>query len=358
MAYLRLFALSAIVSFGLAWAWVIMMPMAFMDPEYPSWRAKQLMLKQCDLGDAIILGDSRAAVDIVPKRLPMRATNLAVGGGKAIEAYAALTRVLACPVLPKLAILSFDPSHFTSPDLFWERSVRFGFLSASDVNALRDASRRIGDMSVYETRHTDGLPSVLRDRLYLLSFPSYYAASLIHGGFVMRWPGNKVRLNEALAARGQYYFGTDAGSDVVAVEGSMAAFRPLPILDLYFDRLLALLEAHGIPSLFVAMPINDSTWQQVRPAMRDQFAAYLAGYERRYPLFRLAGDLMPHWPDRFFGDPFCHLNPEGAERFSALLAQRLQDAPPSTQNEAQKGWLSDTGRDASARVVPISKRGS
>src|SRR3954466_15713584 len=79
MAYLRLFALSAIVSFGLAWAWVIMMPMAFMDPEYPSWRAKQLMLKQCDLGDGIILGDSRAAVDIAPKRLPMRATNLAVG---------------------------------------------------------------------------------------------------------------------------------------------------------------------------------------------------------------------------------------------------------------------------------------
>jgi hypothetical protein len=138
----------------------------------------------------------------------------------------------------------------------------------------------------------------------------------------------------------------------------MEAFRPLPILDLYFDRLLALLAAHGIPSWFAAMPVNDSTWQRVRPVMRDQFAAYLADYERRYPLFILAGDLMLHWPDRFFGDQSCHLNPEGAERFSVLLAQRLQDAPPSTQNEAQKGWLSGTGRDASARLPPISKRGS
>jgi hypothetical protein len=106
------------------------------------------------------------------------------------------------------------------------------------------------------------------------------------------------------------------------------------------------------------MPVNESTWRQVRPAMLDQFAAYLAAYERRYPLFHVVGDIMPHWPDRFFGDPFCHLNPDGAQRFSALLAQRLQDAPPSTQNEAQNGWLSETGRDASAKVRPISKRGS
>jgi glutathione S-transferase len=38
--------------------------------------------------------------------------------------------------------------------------------------------------------------------------------------------------------------------------------------------------------------------------------------------------------------------------------QRLQDAPPRTQNEAQKGWFKATGPDASARVVPNSKRGS
>jgi hypothetical protein len=358
MAYLRLFAVSAAISFALAWAWVVAAPMAFMDPEYPSWRAKQLMLERCDLGDAIVLGDSRAAVDILPTLLPIGATNLAVGGSMAIEAYATLARALACPSPLKLVIISIDANHFTHPDLFWERSVRFGFMSASDVATLRDASLRIGDTSVYEARHTDGLPSIVRDRLYQMRFPPFYAASLIHGGGIVRWAGNRARLQQALASRGQYYFGTAAGSDIVAVEGTMPGFRPLPILDLYFDRLLALLAARGIPAWFIAMPVNESTWRQVRPAMLDQFAAYLAAYERRYPLFHVVGDIMPHWPDRFFGDPFCHLNPDGAQRFSALLAQRLQDAPPSTQNEAQNGWLSETGRDASAKVRPISKRGS
>jgi hypothetical protein len=358
MTYLRHLALSAAMSFGLVWAWVAMMPMTFMEPEYASWRAKQILLDRCDLGDAIILGDSRAAADILPARLPFRATNLAVGGGEAIEAYAALIRALACPSPPKLVIISFDPGHFIRPDMFWERSVRFGFLSASDIAALRDASLRTGDTSVYKARHSEGFPSILRDWLYQVRFPPLYFASLAHGGGFLRWPGNLTRLRETLDSRGHYYFGTEAGSGHVAAEGSMDAFRPLPILDLYFGRLLGLLDAHGIESRFIAMPVNDATWRRVRPAVRDAFAAYLAGYEDRYPRFHVSPDLMPHWPDRFFGDQFCHLNPEGAERFSAQLAQRLQDAPPSTQNEAQKGWLSETGRDASFKVRPISKRGS
>ena len=57
---------------------------------------------------------------------------------------------------------------------------------------------------------------------------------------------------------------------------------------------------------------------------------------------------MPAWPDAYFGDGFAHLNKDGATRFSdglgrcldeevltAACVQRLQDAPPNTQNDAQ-----------------------
>ena len=157
------------------------MPMAFMDPEYPSWRAKQILLDRCDLGEAIILGNSRAAADILPERLPFRVTNLAVGGGEAIEALAALTRALDCPSPPELVIISLDPGHFVRPDLFWERSVRYGFVSAADIADLRQASRETGDSSVYEARHAEGLPTGLRDWLYRIRFPPLYFASLAHG---------------------------------------------------------------------------------------------------------------------------------------------------------------------------------
>ncbi len=356
--YLRLMALSAVLSFSLIWVWVAAMPMAFMDAEYPSWRAKQVMLDHCDLGEAIILGDSRAAADILPDRLPFRVTNLAVGGGKAIEALAALTRALACPTAPRLVVISLDPGHFSRPDMFWDRSVRFGLITDAEIAGLRAASRQTGDGSVYQPRPADGMPALLRDWMYRVRFPSLYFSNLAHAGGGFRWWRNQRVLAATLAARGQYYFGTAHGSDRVALDGHLDAFRPLPILDHYFDRLLALLEQHGISSRFIAMPVNQATWEVARPAVREAFMAYLKAYERRYKHFRVVSEIMPHWPDRLFGDEYCHLNPAGAERFSDQLVQRLQEAPPRTQNEAQNGWLSAIGADASARVVPISKRGS
>jgi hypothetical protein len=358
MPRLRLAAATGIVTFAAVWLWVATMPIAFMDAEYPSWRAKQLLLERCALGDTVILGDSRAAADIMPRRLPFDASNLAVGGGEAIEAYTAMNRALACPRPPRRVIISLVPVHFAQRDLFWQRSVRYGHFSATEIRDLRAASQRTGDMSVYAGNPINEFPLPVRDWLYGARFPSLYFASLIHGGGFLRWARNQRILQETLAAKGHYFFGTDDGSDTVASEGHLDEFRPLPILDDYFSRLLALLDERGIDAEFVAMPLNDATWRHVRPEVRDQFVAYLAAYERRFKRFHVVGDVMPHWPDRFFGDRFCHLNRAGAERFSDQLAQRLQAAPPNTQNEAQNGWLSDTEPDASFSVAPISKRGS
>lgn len=55
------------------------------------------------------------------------------------------------------------------------------------------------------------------------------------------------------------------------------------------------------------------------------FAAYLASYAARYPNFHVVGDVMPHWPDLFFGDEFSHLNPRGAALLSTGLGAWLSE---------------------------------
>jgi hypothetical protein len=369
--FLALTGGGAIVLFGLVWLWILAMPMAFLDPEYPSWRAKQLLMANCDLGDILILGDSRAATGMMPAAWRVRATNLAVGGGEPIEALAALDRALSCPVPPRRVILSLDAVHFTAPDLFWERTARFGFVNADEIATLRQVSHALGDTSVYELRHTDGLPSSWRDAMFRVRFPSLYFTSLVKGGVLLRWPRNHATLAASLASRGQYFFGTAPGSDIVAADGNLRKFQPLPVLEWYFNRVLEQLDARGIPAIFIAVPMNDATALQVPANVRIAFRAWLAGYEARYPGFRVAGDVMPHWPDAFFGDGFAHLNRDGAARFSFGLGrcldapvlsepcvQRLQAAPPSTQNDAQYGWFNDTAPDASKSVRPSSKDGS
>jgi hypothetical protein len=157
----------------------------------------------------------------------------------------------------------------------------------------------------------------------------------------------------------------------VAAEGHLREFRPLPVLEWYFNRILEQLDARGIPAVFIAVPMNEATANAVAPGVPEAFRAWLAGYEARYPRFRVTGEVMPHWPDVFFGDGFAHLNRDGAARFSAGLGHclnepklsagcihRLQAAPPNTQNEAQYGWFNATAPDASIRVRPSSKRGS
>lgn len=317
--YLLLQAITTVVVFALAWVWMARMPMAYLDPEYPVWRAKQTLLQRCDLGDIIIVGDSRAAVDVMPAVLPMRVTNLAVGGGMPVEAYLAVSRALACPLPPKRVIISLDAGHFASPDLFWERSVKYGWVGPDDLAELRQVARQTGDQSLAEPKRPDGIPAALRARLYAWHFPPFYFNSLLHGGIFLRLWVNRQTYADALAARGQYFFGQAQGSSSVAAEGRMTGFQPLPVLDVYFNRMLALLAARGIPADFVAMPMNQATRQAVRPAVRAGFAGYLAQYQARYPNFHVVGPEMPAWPDRYFGDEFSHLNPQGV----ALLSTRL-----------------------------------
>jgi hypothetical protein len=342
--YLIILSATMLTTFVAVWVWIAAMPMAYLDPEYPAWLAKEQMLADCDLGELMVVGDSRAAVDIMPGILPVKTTNLAVGGGSPIEAYVAVARALTCADRPQRVIVSLGAAHFTEPDMFWERTVRFGFLGGDDLADLLRVSRWLGDQTYYDLRQADGLPGPVRAALYAVRLPSLYFNSLVKGGVFLRWWHNKAALAAGIAARGQYFFGTDDGSSIVAVDAQLADFTPLPVLAHYFDRMLAQLAEFGIAVDFIAMPMNQATWLAVRPEVRAGFTAYLDRYAVRYPNFRVVGEIMPHWPDRWFGDGYAHLNPAGARRFSEELAKWLASdrRPPlaaarSTAENAEGG---------------------
>ena len=151
----------------------------------------------------------------------------------------------------------------------------------------------------------------------------------------------------------------------------MRAFHPLPVLERYFSDLLDQLAARGIPVTFLSMPMNEATAHAVDPEVRAGFRAWLAGYEARYPGFRVVGEVMPHWPNAFFGDGFSHLNPAGAALFNSGLGpcleasavsdacvHRLQAAPPNRGDTSRREGFTRTEPDAPDNARPDVKRGS
>jgi hypothetical protein len=309
------------VSFGLVWLYVVRFPMAFLDEEYARWDAKQEMLNACDLGDVLVVGDSRAAVDIAPARLGVKATNLALAGSSPIEMFVTLRRALRCVQRPRLVIISFSPAHFVAPDTFWSKSARYRFLTYGDLMELRRNSAAIGDWSIYRDATSDGLPPLASNWIYGIDFPPLYFSSLVEGDVFLRYWKNVRTRGDVLRSRGQYFFAeNESGTDALAPEAAQPAFAVLPIMDRYFDLSLALLARNGVASVFLGMPINESTARVLPPAYKQAFEAYLRGYAAKYAGFSMADDPLPHWPDRYIGDRLSHFNSSGVERYDPGLA--------------------------------------
>lgn len=324
--YLACLAVMMLAGLAATWLWVAAAPIAFLDSEYPFWKAKLSLLRGCDIGSILVVGDSRAATDIVPRVLPGKATNLAIGGAQPVESYFAVKHALECPSPPQRVVISHSIGHFARPDTFWNRSVRFGFLGYDDLQDIYATSRRLNDFSVYGA-NDDGLPPAFRHWLYAVRFPAPYFASLVRSGLFLRYWDNRAALTRALDERGHYFFGTEAGSDTVTSEARLRVFQPTPVVDHYFDAMLALLHQRGIPVDFVTAPINEATSSEMDPNVRKNFSEYLQSYAERYPNLRIIGETIPSWPNKFFGDTFLHMNPSGADRFSRRLASCLRDGP-------------------------------
>ena len=150
--------------------------------------------------------------------------------------------------------------------------MKYGFVGPADLALLRRLERETGDASLASPKLPDGLPAWLRDGCTPGGFRRCISAAWPRAACSCGCGATRRRSPTALAARGQYFFGRDAGSSTVAIEGHMAAFTPLPVLDRYFDRMLALLAARGIPADFIAMPMNQATGRAVLPGVRTGFA--------------------------------------------------------------------------------------
>jgi len=190
------------------------------------------------------------------------------------------------------------------------------------------------------------LPPLASTWIYAADFPPLYFSSIVEGDVFLRYSRNVMLRRDVLRSRGQYFFTeNEAGTDALAPEASQPAFTALPIMDRYFDLSLALLARNGVASVFVGMPINDSTAKVLPVAYMQAFDAYLRGYAAKYARFSVADDPLPHWPDRYIGDRLSHFNSSGVERYDPALAGCLPAMMGKTTDAASCGLIGWTKKN-------------
>jgi hypothetical protein len=321
--YLAMTAMAFCAAFALVWLYTATMPMAFLTRDYPAWIAKRTILASCQLGQVSFFGDSRTMAGIDPRQLPFPSSNLAFSGSSPIEAYFAVKRVLLCANRPKVVVIAYSPGKFMEDSDYWNISTRVGILNFADMRAVQTESGALHSHEVQSLRRSDHLTPLVREALFALRFPPFYFNSLVNGYVFARYFHNRAAERQILADRGHAFFGTDAGSAAVASEATAPAFAPSPVINAYFEGAISALTADGIPVVILSLPINAATCRLMNPALRADLARYLDQTIAAYPGARIAGPMIPCWPDRLFGDAF-HLNAAGARLYAPLVASWLR----------------------------------
>jgi hypothetical protein len=298
----------------MVWVYTALAPMAFMESGYAAWAAKSAMLKECRLGQLAFFGDSRLESGVAPAALPVDASNFGLAAGTAVETHSAVRRAMACPAVPRQAVIALVPEHFGPlSKFFWILSVRYGFLSPGEVYATERLASRLGDANTLATPTPDGLRGPVRDWLYAIRFPSLSFGSLVQGRVFGRYASNTQRYAATLRSRGWAEY---AGGEAVPADPA-DAFTPTKLQAAEFEAALERLRARGVEVFLLVMPFAQS--HREPPGVFAGYLDYLGDVTRRFPGVHLLGHDVPIWPDRFFADG-AHLDGAGAKAFSERLA--------------------------------------
>lgn len=317
----------------------VLFPFGYMDTEYPSWKYTKDIINDATNAytsisegadgptavfvtgkgtpETIILGDSRAMADLVPSEMSGTTVNLAVGGATSIEMYYALETYIKNNGVPENAVIMFAPFHYSIIDNFWTRTAYFNFLSPSQIKDLISYA----DASNSETIMRKGYKNDLLS--YMIRFPDKYLPALINSKFIGRYSENKSTYNTLACNLGYGEFGTADGCSDLNYETNyenMHTTGDAVLLDMYLNRLLKLCSDNKINTILAIPPMNESSYNNLKPSYVIEFSEYLNSLRLVYPAITIDW-VIPCYEDKYFGDS-SHLNRKGAEKFTKEFQEK------------------------------------
>jgi hypothetical protein len=307
-------------------AWIMLAPLSVLGFDEVQVLAATALLERCDPVRVVVFGDSRPIFGIDPGSLDTSVVILAEGNASPVVDQYRLQQRLACARKPDLVILSYILPAFVRVNAngFWTNGAFTHGLGLDEQWAVMRAVAP----GLFQPMQTDAaetyaeLPFGLKTVLYRSYFPVFYGPSVLNAqqtGLRSRLESNE-RVRDLIMAGHGHLEGRmaatwpEAALDVGLPDGGMNR-----VIDADLRHMLDLLAGRGIRSLLLLMPVNEATYAGIPASARAAVMGSLQALIERYPLTRLADRDLPHWPDRFFGDLYMHMNKAGTAAVSAIL---------------------------------------
>jgi hypothetical protein len=342
--YLAAMLLCTVFALAALWIYTSTQGVRFLESGYSVWSAKRTLLRNCDLGDVAVFGDSRADSAVVPARFSTKATNLGFAGGTPIENYFFVKSALACKTKPRMLVLSFNPGAFeiVQPWL-WDNAIRYGALGWPELSLVRNEAKRLGDSSYSAIKPQMGIDGLLRDLTYASHFPGIYFNSLVESRLALRAQKNRQKFDEVINTRGYPSYGNGTRAALTATAPDDTPFAPLPLQKSFFEKTVAMLDQAGIDTYFLITPYSEKSSRAQSSQYMAAYVEFLRQMRSRYPHFHLLQEEVPLWPDTMFVDG-SHLNENAANIFSQQFDHCIETSRTQTASHAncELGWKKPT----------------
>lgn len=324
--YIYLSIAMFMVMFSSAWVLAINARQYFTLSHAGIYAAKFEMLRKCDIGKIIVLGDSRAGSAYDPAVLGNSVRNFAFTGHSPIEGYYFAKKLLACPNKPDAVILAYSPKELSELQWFWSVGAQSGILDLAALNEISDKARELGDHEIYKQQFGAELPPRVKNWTYIHHLPVYDFPTLMAVKYKLNgqiYNQNAVLYQQLLTDNGYIIFPmVNPCVKGLAPESGPTRLETNKVIDYYYRKLVDLLEEQHIRTIIAPIPYSEKSAAAVTPEFKVDLNRYqrsVAG-GKKYVSFH--GELFIGVNNCQFVDDL-HVSRQGAAVFSERMKQDI-----------------------------------
>lgn len=258
------------ILFGLYSYIIINHKMLYMNVEYAMWHyasgmSQSTVDKQYNF---ITLGDSRIKSAFIPLEFDddkLSSLNLSLGGSSAIEGYYTLKKYLENNQAPEYLLLGYSPGILSEQPFYWERTVRFQYLTNEEYDEVENLSASLDD------HQTIGEGNYLDYKVYT----GKYITDFINGVTDLRWSANAQMIEDLRVSKGHYYFGTNEGATGRSFEATVEDFHLSKLLGKYIEMTIVMAQEFGIKVYWYTPPVNTASIDLITPEYKAGYGEYM-----------------------------------------------------------------------------------